>query len=106
LSAEKEGLPIASLLKQAGLVATTSEAMRMIEQGAVKIDGERIEDKKSMIACDSAHVFQVGKRRFARVHLIPSEKPIFSQTPPFQASLLPPDPNEFAHPFNNKLGTR
>lgn len=64
-----EGLPIANLLKDAGLVNSTSEAMRMIKQGAVKIDGEKVEDRALVLQAGSEHVFQVGKRRFARVTL-------------------------------------
>jgi len=60
-------LGLASLLKEAGLVGSTSEAFRMVKQGAVRIDGERIEDKSLAVAAGSTHVFQVGKRRFARV---------------------------------------
>lgn len=67
LSGENGQLAIGNLLKNAKLVSSTSEAMRMIKQGAVRIDGERIEDPKLMIASGSQHVFQVGKRRFARV---------------------------------------
>jgi len=58
---------VAHLLRHADLVASTSEAFRMIKQGAVKIDGERIEDKGLVIAAGNTHTFQVGKRRFARV---------------------------------------
>jgi len=61
------GLGLASLLKEAGLVGSTSEAFRMVKQGAVRIDGERVEDKGLAVAAGSTHVFQVGKRRFARV---------------------------------------
>jgi len=60
-------IAIANLLKQAGLTPSTSEAMRMIKQGAVKIDGERVSDRSLKIAVASNHVYQVGKRRFARV---------------------------------------
>lgn len=63
------GLPIANLLKDAGLVSSTSEAFRMIKQGAVKIDGARLEDKGLLLAPGSTHVYQVGKRRFARVSI-------------------------------------
>ncbi len=63
------GLGIAHILKEAGLVSSTSEAFRMIKQGAVRIDGERIEDKGLNVEAGSAHVFQVGKRKFARVQL-------------------------------------
>lgn len=63
-------LGIAHVLKQAGLAASTTEALRLISQGAVKIDGERIEDRKREIPAGSSHVFQVGKRKFARVNLV------------------------------------
>ena len=65
--APAEGLGIAHVLKAAGLVASTSEAMRMISQGAVRIDGERIEDRKLMICAGFEGVLQVGKRRVARI---------------------------------------
>lgn len=63
-------LPIANLLKQAGLVESTSDAIRMISQGAVKIDGNKIEDRQLKMKAPSQHVYQVGKRKFARVKLI------------------------------------
>jgi tyrosyl-tRNA synthetase len=67
----REGvLPIASVLKEAGLVASTSEALRMIKQGAVRIDGERLENNNLVMPEGSSHVYQVGKRRFARVRII------------------------------------
>ena len=61
--------PVANLLKDAELVKSTSEAMRMIKQGAVKMDGERLTDNKVAFAAGNIHVFQVGKRRFARLSL-------------------------------------
>lgn len=61
--------PIANLLKDAGLTVSTSEAVRMINQGAVKIDGEKITDPKLEIATGTNHIYQVGKRKFARVLL-------------------------------------
>lgn len=63
------GLQIANLLKDAGLTSSTSEAIRMIKQGAVKIDGQRIDDDKLHIAAGTECVYQVGKRKFARVIL-------------------------------------
>ncbi|MET0086166.1 MAG: tyrosine--tRNA ligase [Sedimenticola sp.] len=69
LDAGPEGLPIANLLKDAGLVSSTSEAMRMIKQGAVKINGERVEDRGLVCMSGSTEIYQVGKRRFARVTL-------------------------------------
>jgi tyrosyl-tRNA synthetase len=66
--ASKDGsLGIAHLLKEAGLVGSTSEAFRMITQGAVRIDGERVADRDVEVGAGSTHIFQVGKRRFARV---------------------------------------
>ena len=62
------GLPIAQVLKQALLTASTSEATRMIEQGGVKIDGEKVSDKALKVA-PGEYVLQVGKRKFARVTL-------------------------------------
>lgn len=63
------GMPIAQLLKQAGLVPSTSEALRQIAGGGVKLDGAKVSDKGLMLAKDSIVVVQVGKRRFARVTL-------------------------------------
>jgi tyrosyl-tRNA synthetase len=61
---------LANLLREAKLVASTSEAMRMIGQGAVRIDGERVEDKKLVIAPGGSQVYQVGKRKFARISVV------------------------------------
>ncbi len=60
-------IAIANLLKDAELVVSTSEAMRMIKQGAVKIDGGKVVDKSLLIEAGSTLIAQVGKRRFARV---------------------------------------
>ncbi|MEW7993645.1 MAG: tyrosine--tRNA ligase [gamma proteobacterium symbiont of Clathrolucina costata] len=68
-TASNGGYPIANLLKDAELVKSTSEAMRMIKQGAVRIDGERVIDHTLTVAAGSTHVYQVGKRRFARISL-------------------------------------
>lgn len=67
LSAQGGRLPIANLLKEAGLTASTSEALRLIQQGAVRIDGVRIEDRTLEIRSGASHVVQVGKRRVAKV---------------------------------------
>ena len=67
--AGEEGMAVANLLKEAGLVASTSEAMRMVKQGAVKIDGEKVADQKTTFRSLEQAVFQVGKRKFARVTL-------------------------------------
>ena len=67
LTAPEGELAIANVLKLAGLVGSTSDAMRMIKQGAVRIDSERIDDPKLVIRRGTRHVYQVGKRRIARV---------------------------------------
>jgi tyrosyl-tRNA synthetase len=66
------GYPIANLLKDVGLTASTSESNRMIQQGGVKIDGEKLEDPKALILSGHSHILQVGKRKFARVILVPA----------------------------------
>ncbi len=67
LTAPNGVLAIANVLREAGLTSSSSEALRMIRQGAVKIDGEKLTDTKLEIASGTKHVYQVGKRRFARV---------------------------------------
>jgi tyrosyl-tRNA synthetase len=67
---EATGCTITHLLKEAHLTASTSEAIRMINQGAVKIDGEKVSDTKLVLAIGSNHVYQVGKRKFARVEVV------------------------------------
>ena len=65
-----EAMAIGNLLKEAGLVASTSEAMRMIKQGAVKLNGEdKVTDGKLMIEVGSEQIYQVGKRKFAKIKL-------------------------------------
>ena len=71
LSCEADDMPIANLLKEAGLVDSTSEAIRMIKQGAVKLNGEtKIDDTKLAVAKGSTDIYQVGKRKFAKISLI------------------------------------
>ena len=60
---------IAHVLKGAGLTSSTSEAFRMLAQGAVKVDGERAEDRALQLKGGASYVVQVGKRKFARVSL-------------------------------------
>jgi tyrosyl-tRNA synthetase len=70
LTIEGDNLPIAQLLKEAGLVESTSEALRMIKQGAVKLNGDvKVEDSKLVFEKSSSTIFQVGKRKFAKVTL-------------------------------------
>ena len=70
LRSEDSTLAIGYILQRAGLVNSTSEALRMIKQGAVRIDGERIEDTKLAVSRGKSHLFQVGKRRFAQVKVV------------------------------------
>jgi tyrosyl-tRNA synthetase len=67
VSADGGRLPITNLLKEAALTRSTTEARRMIEQGAVRMNGERVEDLGMEVAAGTTGVFQVGKRRFAKV---------------------------------------
>jgi len=60
-------VPIANLLKEAGLAASTSEAIRLIKQGGLRIDGERVQDHALRVRAGSTHVYQLGKRRVARI---------------------------------------
>ena len=71
LSAASGPLGIAQVLKGAGLVPSTSEAYRQIKQGAVRVDGERVEDSALAFVAGARHVLQVGKRRLARVTIAP-----------------------------------
>jgi tyrosyl-tRNA synthetase len=64
-----KGMGVVNILSQAGLVKSNSEAMRMIQQGAVRIDGERVSDSKLEVAAHTTHIYQVGKRRFSRITL-------------------------------------
>ena len=67
VNAPPGGILISQLLKQAGLTPSTTEAQRMIEQGGVKLDGERVSDKALKIPAGRTVVAQVGKRKFARI---------------------------------------
>lgn len=60
-------IPLVQLLKLSELTASTSEALRMISQGAVKLDGEKVEDKSTQLARGKSVILQVGKRKYARV---------------------------------------
>lgn len=66
---EGDSIGIAQLLKMAGLVESTSEAMRAIQQGGVKIDSEKVEDKNLQINKGATLVAQLGKRKFAKIHV-------------------------------------
>lgn len=70
LEAPDGAVPLPNLLRDAGLTKSTSEALRMIRQGAVRVDGDRVEDPGMKMRAGSTHVYQVGKRRFARVSVV------------------------------------
>jgi len=65
-----QGIAIGALLKAAGLTSSNSESMRMIEQGGVRVDGAKIEDKSLVLEAGASVVLQVGKRKFARATLV------------------------------------
>ena len=67
IQAADGNIAIGNLLKEAGLVGSTSEAMRMIKQGAIKIEGNKVDDPKLILEKGMSAVFQVGKRKFAKV---------------------------------------
>ena len=64
-----DGGVIGHVLKSSGVCPSTSEALRMIEQGGVKVNGEKVADKGLRLAAGATYVLQVGKRKFARVSL-------------------------------------
>jgi tyrosyl-tRNA synthetase len=68
--AEDGNLPLVQALKQSHLTASTSEAIRMIEQGGVRLDGERVDDRALKLAKGTVAVAQVGKRKFARIVVV------------------------------------
>ncbi|AHE97342.1 tyrosine--tRNA ligase [Thioalkalivibrio paradoxus] len=69
LTAKEGGIPLPNLLKDAALVASTSEARSLLRQGAVRIDGERVDDPARALPAGAEHVVQVGKRRVARIRV-------------------------------------
>ena len=70
ISPEGGEIAIANLLKEASLVGSTSDAYRMIKQGAAKIEGEKITDRNLVVTAGTTAVYQVGKRKFARVTVL------------------------------------
>ena len=69
LACAADGIPVGELVRRAGLAKTNAEAMRMISQGAVRLDGQRVSDRMLVVVTGSTSVVQVGKRRFARVNV-------------------------------------
>ena len=69
LTISESSIPLANLLKECGMTSSTSEAIRMIKQGAVKIDEEKIIDTQHIISSGSSAIYQVGKRKFKKIIL-------------------------------------
>ena len=69
LAGQGKGLAVPRILKESGLVSSTSEAMRLMKQGGVRIDGEKAEDPTLEVGAGEDHVFQVGKRKFLRIRI-------------------------------------
>ena len=65
----KEPIPLAQLLKQMNLTQSTSESIRMVKQGAVKVDSAKVDDPALVLAAGNTYIIQVGKRRIAKLHL-------------------------------------
>lgn len=69
IDSDGKGLPLPQVLKQAGLTASTSDALRMIDQGGVRADGDKVSDKTLWLQAGTTVTLQVGKRKFARVDI-------------------------------------
>lgn len=69
LDSKGQGLALAQLIKMVGLAASTSEAMRLVAQGAVRFEGERLEDPKKLLSVGTKGIIQVGKRRLAKISI-------------------------------------
>jgi tyrosyl-tRNA synthetase len=69
LEVDAAGIKLANLLKEVGLTTSTSESYRKIAEGAVRIDGNKVDDKGMTVAVGTEHIYQVGPRRFSRVRL-------------------------------------
>jgi tyrosyl-tRNA synthetase len=69
IEAPHGSLPLANVLKEAALTSSTNDAHRMVKQGAVKVDGEKVVDSRQEVTAGSTHVYQVGRRKFARIRV-------------------------------------
>jgi len=69
ITISEDSIPLANLLKESGMTSSTSEAMRMIQQGAVRIDEEKVFDPKLLISAGTSAIYQVGKRKFKKITL-------------------------------------
>ena len=65
----EDSIPLVNLLKESGMTSSTSEAMRMIQQGAVRIDEDKVSDPKLLISAGTSAIYQVGKRKFKKITL-------------------------------------
>ena len=70
LNIEPDSIPLTNLLKNTDMTSSTSEAMRLIKQGGVKIDSEKVLDPKKEIQKGSEAVYQVGKRKFLKIRIL------------------------------------
>ncbi len=69
VSTDTNGIPFANVLKKAGLLTSTSDVHRMVKQGAVRIDGERVQDSRQLVNIGFSAIVQVGKRKFAKINV-------------------------------------
>ena len=69
ITISEDSIPLTNLLKESGMTSSTSEAMRMIQQGAVRIDEEKVFDPKLLISVGTSAIYQVGKRKFKKITL-------------------------------------
>jgi tyrosyl-tRNA synthetase len=74
IAIEGASIGVAAAIKQAGLAESTSAANRLIQQGAVRIDNQKVEDIKTTLEPGPARLFQVGKRAFANIEIVKSSK--------------------------------
>lgn len=70
LQTPEQGYPIANLLKDAGLTSSTSESLRLIQQGGVKVNGVKVEELKLHLHANETYILQIGKRKIAKVCLV------------------------------------
>ncbi|NNJ72701.1 MAG: tyrosine--tRNA ligase [Enterobacterales bacterium] len=73
MSISEKQIPLTHVLKNAGLTSSTSDAIRMLKQGAVKIDGEKVIDSRQMIDSGTEQIYQVGKRKFAQIKIVQND---------------------------------
>jgi tyrosyl-tRNA synthetase len=72
VATDAQGLRVVAALKEAGLVASNSEATRKLAEGAVRLDGQKVGDRELRLAVGAEHILQLGPRRFARIRVEPA----------------------------------